>query len=130
MQAERDRKDVMLPGEFWLEEVVYDGEVDGGAIVNWQEDRARLSASHPFAPWLAYRIEVCREDLLAIWTAPLEPEDASKQHKAAEIAFRVKERAAKLKGIRAPVAQARAEVARETGHASGPALDRWIRRNR
>ena len=98
--------------------------------MNWQEDSARLPASHPFAPWLAYRIEVCREDLLAIWTAPPEPEDASKQHKAAAIARRVKEQAAELKGIRDPVAQARAKVAQETGHASGPALDKWIRRNR
>ena len=57
MQPQRELENVMLPGEFWLEEAVYDGEADGGAIVNWQEDSARLSASHPFAPWLVDGIE-------------------------------------------------------------------------
>ena len=70
------------------------------------------------------------EDLLAIWTTPPELKDANKQHKAAAIARRVEEQAAELEGIRDPVAQARAKVAQETGHASGPALDKWIRRNR
>lgn len=130
MQPQRELENVMLPGEFWLEEAVYDGEADGGAIVNWQEDSARLSASHPFAPWLAYRIEVCREDLLAVWTAPPEPEDSSKQHEATAIARQVKERAAKLKGTRAPVTRAWAEVAQEIRRASGPTLNRWVRRHR
>src|SRR5262249_7796625 len=66
MQSQRERENVMLPGDFWLLEVDDDGQADDGAIVNWQEDSACLPESHPFAPWLAYRIEVCLEDLLSI----------------------------------------------------------------
>jgi hypothetical protein len=39
------------------------------AAIDWQDDSARLDRIHPFGPCEVYRIEVCWEDVLAIWPA-------------------------------------------------------------
>ena len=68
MQRQRERSDVMLPADFWVLEFRDDNFSDRWcAIVNWAEDSGRLPLGHPFAPWTAYRIEVCWQDLVAIW---------------------------------------------------------------
>jgi hypothetical protein len=60
------RENVSLPGDFWLFESDFVDDVRV-AIVDWADDSGKLPSSHPFAPWSAYRIEVCWEDLIAIW---------------------------------------------------------------
>jgi hypothetical protein len=49
-----------------------------------------------------------------------------------EIAQEIAARADELRrgGARTPVAQAEKEIAEQLGHASGPALNRWLRRHR
>jgi hypothetical protein len=49
-----------------------------------------------------------------------------------EITQEIATRAGELRrrGVRAPVAQAEKEMAEQLGHASGPALNRWLRRHR
>ena len=62
------------------------------------------------------------------------PEDWRVQRKkqAAAIRREIAVRATELKqyGVRTPIAQAREEVARRYGRASGPALKKWLVRNR
>jgi hypothetical protein len=68
--------------------------------------------------------------------APLEDwrDVAATQRKrqAADIRREIAARADELRrgGARTPVAQAEKEIAEQLGHASGPALNKWLRRHR
>jgi hypothetical protein len=57
---------------------------------------------------------------------------AMRRQWAAELKREIDARAAELKqcGVRDPVARAEEEVAKRRGFRSGPALNRWVRRNR
>jgi hypothetical protein len=64
--------------------------------------------------------------------APLEDWRAQRKKQAAGIRREIAVRAAELKqyGVRTPIARAREEVAKRYGRASGPALKKWLVRNR
>jgi len=64
--------------------------------------------------------------------APPEDWRAQRKRQAAAIRHEIAVRAAELKqcGVRKPIAQAREEVARRYGRASGLALKKWLVRNR
>ena len=64
----RERMDEPLLGDFWM----YDLDPAWRADVSWSESSAVLPQGHPLAPAEAFRIEVDRDELLAIW--PSAPE--------------------------------------------------------
>jgi hypothetical protein len=117
---ERVRVDQPLPPYFW-----HWPEYEMQASVNWDDDIATISSTHPAGPCEAYRIVVAQEDLFAIWQLAPELEPAAPEHeleaygagaKQREVQAmdrQLNERAAelKLKGVSDPKTQAWNELA-------------------
>ena len=63
---------------------------------------------------------------------PCEDRPTTKRQRAAAIDAEISAMADELRknGVRDPVRQAESEIAAKWGHTNGPALNRWLRRNR
>jgi hypothetical protein len=106
-------------------------EAAAAKLLSAEEEKA-LDARVEEALRMADRLIQAMRDV----DAPLEDwRDAAatqRKRQAADIRREIVARADELRrgGARTPVAQAEKEIAEQLGHASGPALNKWLRRHR